>query len=162
MKKYKSTIEKYAFIDDLVFEDEVIEREKSIENKEVIYLTDILDYINRMEPVPYKLVSSEELKVKDEYGFKLIVPEALQLKQVRMAETMIINGKLKGVFGSLNALEGPHVLLFNNMLYSKDNPYDCVGIEDFDNGLVIFDGFENIPFVVHYTEITEGLTLKGE
>ncbi len=151
-----SRIEKYASIDNLIFEELEVNREYSTKDTECILLEDILKYLKSMVGVEFKIVKSEDFG-EVENTFRLLIPKLIKVKSIHL-DKWCIKGKIEKVFGTRNILDGPYVLLYTDTLYSKYSEYDSVGVTDFDNGLVIFENFDNIPCVVSHLEVLEGLS----
>lgn len=122
-----------------------------------IHLNTILKYIKAVEGIEFKIVNSEDYDITGITSFKVIIPKSFNVNKVELVEGLddcalytvnVYNDKNE------NALDGSYILLWNSELYSTEEEASvCLSEEAIENGILIFENFKNIPFIVDSKEI---------
>lgn len=128
-----------------------------------IHINMLVDFINMREKRKYKVLKSEDYGISEELGFKLILPKDIEVKHLEIIDFLESKDgeMIKIVDKEDNVVKGiPKILLWNNELYStKKEKNVCLCSMDIDNGLLLFEGFDNLPLIISTGDIIR--TIEG-
>lgn len=121
-----------------------------------IHLNYILRYLREIEGMEFKILKSEDYDIKGIKGFRVIIPRDFEVESVHLIENFedcLYNFEILNKDG-VNAIDGPHIILWNSELYStKKEEYICVSESSINDGLLCFEGFNKVPLFVGSKDI---------
>lgn len=128
-----------------------------------IHIDMLLEFINMREKKKYKILKSENYGVSEELGFKIILPKNIEVKNIEIQDFLECEyGELLKITDKNGNIvkDIPKIILWNNELYSTVKEKNvCLSSMDIDNGLLLFEGFDNIPLIISTHDITR--TVEG-
>lgn len=125
-----------------------------------IHLNYILRYLREIEGKEFKILKSEDYNIDGIKGFRMIIPKDFDVCTVRIidgTDDCLYTFEVLNNSGE-NAMNGPHIILWNSELYStKDELFICVSESSINDGLLCFEDFENVPLFVGSKDILKFL-----
>ena len=118
----------------------------------------MVKYIKEVEGIDFQIVDSEKYGIKGMTSFKALIPASFKVDKVEIIEDLndicpLYTVKILNKDGD-DAMDGANILLWNSELYSTAQEESvCLADEDIDNGILVFDGFVNIPPIISSKEI---------
>lgn len=124
----------------------------------------LLDFIEHKEGKEFKIVKSKDYGVEGLLSFTIIIPSFFEIESVKVKEDEY-QGYIVEVKDNLgrNAMNTSNVLFWDSELISvgdEENSY--IYLDEFDNGLVVFEKFKRIPEFVGSDEILKFVRERGE